>query len=96
MSPTASLTPPNTIIVIWTAPTMSCSSIDDYIVVYNDGTGNTSVISIGLTVALSNLQSATTYSLFVAARSNGVIGLSAATSPAMITTLLASTSVCAN
>ena len=96
VSPTASLTSSNTITVSWTAPTMRCSSIDDYIVVYNDGTGNTSVISTGLTATLSNLQSATTYSLFVAARSNGVAGLSAATSPAMITTLLASMYVCAN
>ena len=94
MSPTASLTSSNTITVSWTAPTVSCPSIDDYIVVYNDGTGNTSVASTGLTATLSNLQSGTTYSLFVAAHSNGVAGLSAATSPAIITTLLASTYRC--
>ena len=96
MSPTASLTSSNTITVSWTAPTVSCSSIDDYIVVYNDGSGNTSFTSTGLTASLRNLQSGTTYSLYVAARSNGVAGMSVPTSPAMITTLLASTYVCAN
>ena len=74
VSPMADLTPPNTITVSWSAPTgMTCSPIDDYIVVYNDGTGNMTVISTSDSrQTLPNPQHGTTYSLFVAARSEGV------------------------
>ena len=85
----AVLTPPNTITVSWSAPTgMTCPPIDDYIVVYTDGTGNMTVISTSPRT-LPNLQHGTTYSLFVAARSEGVLGVSVATNPPSIATLLA-------
>ena len=86
----AVLTPPNTITVSWSAPNgMTCPPIDDYIVVYNDGTGNMTVSSSTSPRMLPNLQHGTTYSLFVAARSEGVPGVSVATNPPSITTLLA-------
>ena len=85
----AVLTPPNTITVSWSAPTgMTCPPIDDYIVVYNDGSGNMMVISTSPRT-LPSLQHGTTYSLFVAARSEGVPGVSVATNPPTIITLLA-------
>ena len=85
----AVLTPPNTITISWSAPTgMTCPPIDDYIVVYNDGTGNMMAVSTS-PQTLPNLQHGTTYNLFVAARSEGVPGVSVATNPSSITTLLA-------
>ena len=85
----AVLTPPNTITVSWSAPPgVDCPTIDDYIVVYNDGTGNMSAVSTS-PWTLPNLQLGTTFSLFVAARSEGVPGVSVATNPSTITTLLA-------
>ena len=85
----AVLTSPNTITVSWSAPTgMTCPPIDDYIVVYNNGSGNMMVVSTS-PWTLPNLQHGTTYSLFVAARSEGVPGVSVATNPPSITTLLA-------
>ena len=90
VSPMAMLTPPNTITVSWSAPTgVTCPTIDDYIVIYNDGTGNVTVSSSTSPRILPNLQHGTTYSLFVAARSEGVPGVSVATNPPSITTLLA-------
>ena len=90
VSPMAVLTPPNTITVSWSAPTgVDCPTIDDYIVVYNDGTGNMTVSSSTSPRMLPNLQHGTTYSLFVAARSEGVPGVSVAINPPSITTLLA-------
>ena len=90
LSPMAVLTPPNTITVSWSAPTgVDCPTIDDYIVVYNDGTGNMTVVSSTSPVTLPDLQHDTTYSFFVAARSEGVPGVSVATNPPSITTLLA-------
>ena len=86
MSPMAVLTPPNTISVSWSAPTaVDCPTIDDYIVIYNDGTGNMTVSSSTSPVTLPNLQHGTTYSLFVAARSEGVPGVSVAINPPTIT-----------
>ena len=86
----AVLTPPNNITVSWSAPTgVDCPTIDDYIVVYNDGTGNMTVFSSTSPLMLPNLQHGTTYSLFVAARSEGVPGVSVATNPSSVTTLLA-------
>ena len=67
---------------------MTCPPIDDYIVVYNDGTGNMTDVS-NSPRTLPNLQHGTKYSLFVAARSGGVSGVSVATNPPSITTLLA-------
>ena len=90
VSPMAVLTSTNTITVSWSAPTgMTCPPIDDYIVVYNNGSGNMTALTTGLALTLPNLQHGTTYSLFVAARSEGVSGVSVATSPPTITTLLA-------
>ena len=46
-------------------------------------------LTTGLALTLPNLQHGITYSLFVAARSEGVPGRSVATNPPTITTLLA-------
>ena len=90
VSPMAVLTSPNTIAVSWSAPTgVDCPTIDDYVVVYSDGTGNMTVSSSTSPLMLPNLQHGTTYSLFVAARSEGVLGVSVSTNPPSITTLLA-------
>ena len=84
----AVLTSPNAITVSWSAPTgVDCPTIDDYIVVYNNGTGNMTVSSCTSPVTLPNLQHGTMYLLFVAARSEGVPGLSVATNPPSITTV---------
>ena len=84
----AVLTSPNTITVSWSAPTgVDCPTIDDYVVVYNYGTGNMTVSSSTSPRILPNLQHGTTYSLFVAARSEGVPGVSVATNPPSITTM---------
>ena len=86
----AVLTSPNTITVSWSAPTgVTCPTIDDYVVVYNNASGNMTALTTGLTLTLPNLQHGTTYSLIVAARSEGVPGVSVATNPPSITTLLA-------
>ena len=86
----AVLTSPNAITVSWSAPTgVDCPTIDDYIVVYNNGTGNMTVSSSTSPVTLPSLQHGTTYSLFVAARSEGVPGMSVTTNPPSIATLLA-------
>ena len=99
ISPIASVTSSNTIAVSWTAaPTVSCPSVDDNTVFFNI-TGATRVVvvrSTELTATVDRLQPATAYSLEVAARSNGFAGVLVDTSPATLTTLLASTYVCAN